>query len=641
MSEPMISLSVNGAVLDCDVCRAGETLHFTARVPKSLGALHGTLRVYCDDTNETLRYAMQPDGDTGFYADIKASEFCRRDKYSALCYYCVELDCPCEGAKSEGMTPPTQRVFLCKTPDGFTPILRYEDYDIHSFQLLVIPDDADTPHGVRGGLMYQVFVDRFYSGDETSPKPALREHAVKNDDWYEGIPEHASVQGGHIENNEFFGGTLWGVRDKLDYFVSLGVTVLYLSPVFRAYSNHKYDTGDYETVDEMFGGSEAFKALLDAARVRGIRVICDGVFNHTGDDSRYFNKKGRYDSLGAYQSKASPYYPWYKFTDYPEDYKSWWGIKILPALDSSNREYIDYICGDGGILAKWMRFGVGGWRLDVADELDDAFLCALRTRVKKEDADAPIWGEVWEDATTKFAYGNRRRYFRGAQLDSVMNYPFRTAILNFVKYGASEAFGAAVESIVRHYPKHATAMLMNHIGTHDTQRAITVLAGKEPHGYDNDTLATMRLTEEEYARGVGYLSLAVLLQFSLPGIPCIYYGDEAGMQGYHDPFNRRPYPWGREDQNLLSFYRILGLARARYRTLFADGRFVPITMQNGVVAYRRETEEEVLYVAVNRGNVPYTLCVDGKWSNILTNKSGKGDVTLAPNDGVWLYVDRR
>ncbi len=641
MTEPVISLSVNGAVLDCDVCRVDDTVHFSACVSKELGALRGTLRVYCDDTKEILHYAMKPDKNGGFSADVRASEFCRREKHSALCYYCVELDCLCEGERREDTVCPTRRVFLCKSPNCFTPILRYEDVDIHSFQLLVIPREADTPHSVRGGLMYQVFIDRFYQGDASSPKPPLRENAVRNDDWYEGIPEHATVQGGHIENNEFFGGTLWGVRDKLDYFVSLGVTVLYLSPVFRAYSNHKYDTGDYESVDEMFGGDEALKALLDAARMRGIRVICDGVFNHTGDDSRYFNKKGRYDSLGAYQSQDSPYYPWYKFTNYPEEYASWWGIKILPAVDSSNRAYIDYICGEDGILAKWMRFGVGGWRLDVADELNDTFLCALRERVKKEDPEAPIWGEVWEDATTKFAYEKRRRYFRGTQLDSVMNYPFRTAILNFVKYGSSEAFGAAVESITKHYPKHATAMLMNHIGTHDTPRAITVLAGKEAGGYDNETLAHMRMTEEEYARGVTYLSLAVLLQFSLPGIPCIYYGDEAGMQGYHDPFNRRPYPWGREDGTLLSLYRTLGMARAKYRALFAEGQYVPITMQNGVVAYLRKTDEEALYVAVNRGNTPYTLRVDGAWNNILTKENGKGDIMLAPNAGVWLYTECR
>lgn len=640
MTEATISLSVNGAPLDCDVCRFGQTVTFSAGVSREPDALRGVLRVYCDDTGEILRFPMRTDGRGRFEVDIDASSLCKDGIHSALCYYCVELDIMCE-ERCEEVICPTYKMLLCKDEDSFLPALRKEEEGIHSFQLLVIPDDADTPHGVRGGLMYHVFVDRFYGGDEGSPKPALRENAVCNDDWYEGIPEHPPVRGGHLENNEFFGGTLWGVRDKLDYLASLGVTVLYLSPVFRAYSNHKYDTGDYESVDEMFGGDEALKSLLEAARVRGIRVICDGVFNHTGDDSRYFNKRGRYDSLGAYQSKASPYYPWYKFTNHPDEYASWWGIGTLPAVDSSNRDYIDYICGKGGILEKWMHLGVGGWRLDVADELDNSFLDALHTRVKSIDAEAPIWGEVWEDATTKFAYGHRRRYFRGGQLDSVMNYPFRTAILDFIKYGSAEAFWAAVESILRHYPAHAAAMLMNHIGTHDTPRAITVLAGKDPVGYDNEALAHLRLDEEEYARGVKYLSLAVLLQFSLPGIPCIYYGDEAGMQGYHDPFNRRPYPWGREDAGLLSLYRTLGMARLRHRALFAEGRFSLIKAEGGVVAYRRETNDAVLYVAVNRGGEPYTLKTEGAWQNILTKKNGKGEVTLAPDEGVWLYSECR
>lgn len=641
MIRSEISLSVNGAVLDCDVCRAGDTLTVSASVPLELEALRGVLRVYCDDTGEVLHLAMKTDGNGRFGVDVKASELCRSCADSALCYYCIELDCKSDEAPSEEVILPTRRLLLCKSPDSHAPVLCEENEGIHSFQLLVIPDGADTPHGVRGGVMYHIFVDRFYQGDEGSPRPTLRDNAVRNDDWYEGIPEHPSVRGGHLENNEFFGGTLWGVRDKLDHLASLGVTVLYLSPVFRAYSNHKYDTGDYETVDEMFGGDEALKALIEAAKVRGIRVICDGVFNHTGDDSRYFNKRGRYDALGAYQSKSSPYYPWYKFTDHPNKYASWWGIGTLPAVDSSNPDYIDYICGEDGILAKWMRLGVGGWRLDVADELDNAFLDALYARVKKEDPDAPIWGEVWEDATTKFAYGKRRRYFRGGQLDSVMNYPFRTAILDFVKYGSAEAFGSSVEDILKHYPKHATAMLMNHIGTHDTPRAITVLAGKDPQGYDNEALAHMRMTKEEYTRGVRYLSLAVLLQFSLPGIPCIYYGDEAGMQGYHDPFNRRPYPWGREDETLLSLYRTLGMTRMRHRELFANGSFVPISMGKSAVAYARENEKEELYVAINRSAEPYTLKISGAWQNILTKKHGQGDVTVAPDEGVWLYVDRR
>ncbi len=475
--------------------------------------------------------------------------------------------------------------------------------DAPAEQITVYGEDYDTPAWITGGIMYHIFVDRFSRGGEVP----CRADAVLEPDWDGGIPEFAEVRGGKLKNNTFFGGTLWGVAEKMDYIADLGVRCIYLSPVFESNSNHKYDTGDYLRVDEMFGGDEALREVIARAKARGIRVILDGVFNHTGDDSRYFNRRGNYPPEGASDSPDSPYYPWYTFHSYPDRYRCWWDIDILPAVRSDNEDYRRFICGE--VVRKWGEMGIGGWRLDVADELAPVFLEDFRRAVKEVDPDGVIYGEVWEDASNKIAYSDRRRYFRGKQLDSVMNYPLREAMIAFVRDGDGCFLRDTVLTLAHNYPPQVLRMLMNSLGTHDTERILNVLAGKCGDDYTNRELSTLRLTADERALGLARLRCAYAALICLPGVPCVYYGDEAGMEGWRDPFNRLPYPWGREDADLLAHYRKLGALRAESSAL-AEGEITFLDAGEGHILFTRSAPDETLICAVNVGNCGYGFDLD-------------------------------
>ncbi|MBR6709515.1 MAG: glycoside hydrolase family 13 protein [Clostridia bacterium] len=476
-------------------------------------------------------------------------------------------------------------------------------------QITVFTSDFQTPTWIRGGVMYHIFVDRFSRGGEVPCRPDAR----LEPDWESGVPEYAEVRGGRVENTTFFGGTLWGVAERMAYIASLGTRCIYLSPVFEARSNHKYDTGDYLQVDEMFGGEEALRAVIDRAAAYGIRVILDGVFNHTGDDSRYFNRYGHYPPEGACDSTASPYYPWYSFDHYPDAYRAWWDIDILPAVRSDRADYRSFICE--AVVPKWHALGIGGWRLDVADELAPVFLEDFRRAVKSADDDGIIFGEVWEDASNKIAYDQRRRYFHGQQLDGVMNYPLREAIVAFVRDGDSRMLCDTVMTQVHNYPPQVLRVLMNHLGTHDTERILNVLAGVSGEAYRNAELASLCLTPEQRALGLARLRCAYVTVACLPGIPCIYYGDEAGMEGWRDPFNRLPFPWGREDADLLAHYRQLGQFRAESRVL-AEGDIRFIEADKGSVLFSRYLDGEALLIAVNVGAEPYSFSVTNCCSDV-------------------------
>lgn len=617
---PMTVTDGSGAVCRAAVCRFGDMLTFSVPLQPVFEAQDGRMRLFRDDDGAVLWLGMTVDADGVWSVTVRAAEVCAPEEQSGLFYFRFEFDTR------------YGHLIYAKADGDFHPVYKWKDENVHAFQWTVTEDGYRTPDSFAGGIMYHVFVDRF-SKSEQFPEMPRRTDAEYNDDWYHGIPQHAKYPGGQVENNEFFGGNLWGVAEKLPYLQSLGVTVLYLSPIFCAYSNHKYDTGDYETVDASFGGDAAFAHLLGAAAECGIRIICDGVFNHTGDDSRYFNRYGKYDSLGAYQSKESPYFPWYRFRSYPDEYDCWWGVKVLPALYSGNSAFRDYICGENGILHKWMRMGVSGWRLDVADELDDSFLCDLRRRVKAENADGIVYGEVWEDASNKIAYDRRRRYFRGGQLDSVMNYPFRDGILAFVRDGDADALAHVVHMVLRHYPAGCTHLLMNLLGTHDTERIISALAAEPCGDRDNDELALAHMTEEERTRGRCLVCLASVLQFTLPGIPCIYYGDEVGMEGYRDPLNRRPFPWGREDKVLLTHYRRLAAIRREHR-VFACGETDIIRAEDRVFDFVRSCDGEALRICVNRSDRSYSI--DGTYIDLLTGDTWSGSVSVDPDTAVIL-----
>ena len=477
------------------------------------------------------------------------------------------------------------------------------------WQLTVYDKNFHTPEWLKGGIIYQIFPDRFaFSGTKKQNVPSDRVLRTDRD----GDPYWIPTAEGKVLNNDYFGGDLKGIEQKLGYLKSLGVTCIYLNPIFEAQSNHRYDTADYEKIDPMLGTERDFKSLCQSAEKLGIKIMLDGVFSHTGDDSKYFNRYSRYDSIGAYQSENSPYYNWYKFNKWPDDYESWWGIKILPEVNEDNPDFIEYITGKNGIARKWLRLGASGWRLDVADELPDEFLDEFRKAVKEEKNDCLVLGEVWEDASNKSSYGKLRRYLLGEQLDSVMNYPFAGAVIDFIRDANAELFASRVMSIVENYPKEVLDVLMNHISTHDTMRAITALAGESCAYRDRRWQSTHSLDEKEYRYGMKLLMAASAMQFALPGVPTIYYGDEAGMQGYKDPFNRRCYPWGKENEELVEWYKKLGEIRSK-NSVFKDGKFEILSAVAGCVAFSRKNDDEAILVISSSNPHPITYYVKSEW----------------------------
>lgn len=433
---------------------------------------------------------------------------------------------------------------------------RIYDYPPDSYQITVHRKDYRTPEWFKDSVMYQIFVDRFCNGNADGSINPKKGEIVLHKNWDE-IPEYGGV---NYKANDFFGGNLKGITKKLPYLKGLGISVLYLNPIFEAYSNHKYDTGDYTKIDPMFGTMEDFRELCGTAKENGISIILDGVFNHTGSDSVYFNREGNYGSVGACQSEDSKYYPWYRFSDHPEEYECWWGFKTLPNVNELEESFENFIVFDkDSIVKRWIREGAAGWRLDVADELPEQFIKDIRSEVKKLDSDAVIIGEVWEDASNKVSYGEMRSYLLGDELDSVMNYPFRSILLSFLHGGIDgDRFKQEIYSLYENYPKETFYALMNLVGSHDRARIKTVL-GEAPVEYNLslDEIAHYRLPEERDRVADRKLRLASAVQMTFPGVPCIYYGDEAGMQGYKDPFNRGTYPWGHEDQALVRWYREL------------------------------------------------------------------------------------
>ena len=487
--------------------------------------------------------------------------------------------------------------------------------DGKDFQQTVYDKSFTTPDWLKGGIIYQIFPDRFYFSGES--KKGVRKSRVFRK-WGE-EPFWKEEQMNGTWNNDYFCGDLKGIEQKLPYLADLCVSCIYLNPIFEANSNHRYDTADYEKIDPLLGNLADFKSLCKKAKEEyGISIILDGVFSHTGCDSKYFNLYSNYKSVGAYNSKESPYYQWYKFTEYPDEYKSWWGIKLLPEIVEENEEYREYMCGEKGIVRRWLKAGARGWRLDVADELPDVFLDDLRKAAKAEKKDAVIIGEVWEEATTKEAYGERRRYFLGEQLDSVMNYPFADAILNFIRLKNADAFLDGVMSIIEKYPPEALNLLMNHIGTHDTERAITRLAGESPEGYGRQwQFEHNKLSDYDYLLGVSMLKRAAILQFTLPGVPSIYYGDEIGMQGMKDPFNRECMAWDKPNEELLRWYKRLGEIRRGCKA-FEKGEFVPVYVSHQTIAYKRVDENSEVLVALNLDSETVSIDLPPEWENCYT-----------------------
>ena len=496
---------------------------------------------------------------------------------------------------------------------------------INAFLLTVYSEDYVTPEWFKGGVMYQIFPDRFCK--ECSMPDIIGR--IQRKDWG-GIPSYRPNEKGKVLNNDFFGGNLKGIQSKLPYLKTLGITAIYLNPIFEAASNHRYDTSDYLKIDPFLGNEEDLRELVEAAKIQGIRLILDGVFNHTGDNSVYFNKYGNYPSVGAYQSKDSPYYTWYSFQEFPDKYSSWWGIDILPEVNEKSEDYQNFIFNKGGVLKKWLSFGIGGYRLDVADELPDFFLKKLRKSVKEEDSDAIIIGEVWEDASNKIAYSERREYLQGYELDSVMNYPLKDAIISYMQTGNAAELLNSIRILLNHYPKQTLDCLMNILGTHDTARILTVLGGIYCNNKEEMAAESAYLSENEKNRAIEKLKMAAVLQYTLPGVPCLYYGDENGMEGHIDPFCRRCFDWEHLNEDLIGFYAKLGEIREKYREIFKDGKFQDVIVNESLIFYKRIKNNKSIYIYANNSSSIYQLNIHEIYFDCLKNEKLEDKIVIKP-----------
>jgi glycosidase len=575
----------------------GTNIHLTIRVPRDLHCSYAELAIKHDDEYNWEYYKM-------FWFGMHNDDY---DKWE--CDFTPENI----GLYWHGFRLRTKYGDRYIVPTDVDSKSAISDTPGRAWQITCYKKGFKTPEWPVGGVMYQIFPDRFFFSGEK--KDVGRNDITIMDDWY-GLPQWQPNENGEITNTDFFQGDLKGITQKLSYLKDLGVTCIYLNPISKAYSNHRYDTGDYGQVDPMLGTEEDFVTLCNEAAKMGIHVINDGVYSHTGSDSKYFNKRGTYGNGGAYRDKNSPYFSWYKFNNWPEQYNSWWGFDTLPEVHEEDPSFNEYINGENGIIRKWMRLGNSGWRLDVADELPDVFIENLRKSVKAENPNAIVIGEVWEDASNKQSYGARRKFLLGEQLDSVMNYVFRNAILDFCRGVDSKYVMDNILTLLENYPKPVIRVLMNLLSTHDTERFLTMVAGEPLNGRDRQWQANTKLSKEAKEYGIKLMKIASGIQYTLPGFPCVYYGDEAGMEGYKDPFNRCGYPWGHENQELIQWHKDLGELRSSISALW-DGDFQNVYSKGNVLSYLRHDRESGIYCAFNMGEVDIIMDIpsvlyDGK-----------------------------
>lgn len=577
--------------------RGGEEL-FLRMILEGEPSCRRIRAVFRYDTGETeMGYLLQEGESQAFSGLIQLQTV-------GLCFYRFEAE------KEDGS------LLFIGTPDGVHATIG--DW-LPEWRLTVYEREFETPEELAGGIWYQIFPDRFCKGETAPPRPA-KGPRIYHENWAERpyfVQDRPDFKG-----NDFFGGNLAGIREKLPYLKELGVDLLYLNPIFESGENHRYSTADYEQVDPLLGEVSDFEALCREAEREGIRIVLDGVFSHTGANSRYFNREGLYPDQGAYQSVDSPYYHWYHFMDYPQKYDCWWGFDSLPCVNELAPDFMEYINGHDGIARLWMERGAFGWRLDVADELPDGFLEAFRHRVKETKEKSIIIGEVWENAVEKVSYGARRRFLLGRQCDTVMNYPWLEATVALLKGGKTEDFYHAVMDIMESYPPPALRCLMNILSTHDTARILNRLGADfiPPREFQADNY----LSAEQRKKGTELLKKAAFLQFSLPGIPCIFYGDELAMEGYGDPYCRGTYPWDGGDREMLDFYRALAKVRTAHRREFA-GTCTFEVFEEQVLVFDRGS----IRVVMNLSDRP--LPVEG--TPLLTEQYQEG--TLLPGGFGW------
>jgi cyclomaltodextrinase len=463
----------------------------------------------------------------------------------------------------------------------------------------------ETPEWVRDAIFYQIFPDRF----------ACSERVLK--------PSNLEPWDSPCTSRGFKGGDLLGVVERLDYLQDLGVTAIYFNPIFQSTANHRYHPHDYYQVDPLLGGNQAFRILLEEAHRRGMRVVLDGVFNHA---SRGFFQFSHIVENGP----ASPYVDWFIVKEFPlrpyhapkgqQGYEAWWDLPALPKLNVVTPAVREFLWD---VARYWIEFGVDGWRLDVPAEIDDdEFWQEFRRRVRAANPDAYIVGEIWHEA---------HRWLQGDQFDAVMNYLFTRACLGYFVgdnllrseaakcgYGQIDtlddrAFADEIQRLLGLYARPVTEVQYNLLGSHDTPRFKTLARG--------DSSA---------------YRLATLFLMTHPGAPAIYYGDEIGMEGGHDPGCRRGFPWDQDrwDQDLLAYVqRCIALRKAH--PALRRGDFTWLFVGHGVVAYGRRLESETLLVVLNNGHhwVTVSVPVEGYLDDGILLRDAWGDAAATVSQG--------
>lgn len=496
-----------------------------------------------------------------------------------------------------------------------------------AFQLTVYDADFMPASWFPGSVMYQIFPDRYRRSNDDTAQKGLDYHRAKGRSVYEhkswsAKPLYKPLPGQSVYNPcDYFGGTLKGIEQSLDYIAALGTDVIYLNPVFEAASNHRYNTADYHRIDPVLGNEDDLKSLCDKAAKLGIRIMLDGVFSHTGSDSIYFNRERAYDTTGAANSPESPYFSWYSFEEYPNKYRCWWGFKTLPEVNEHDPSWQEYVVtGDDSVIRHWLKAGVKGYRLDVADELPDDVLELMYSAARETDPDAVMLGEVWEDATTKYSYGAKRRYALGGRLDSVTNYPFRNAVISFMtgKTDSDDLKDFLVDQAVN-YPPPMHHSLTNVLSSHDVSRIRTALSSPiDPHNLTREQQATFVISDSQNRKGAFRQRLAAALQFSVPGVPCVYYGDEKGMNGFLDPFNREPFHDGPYElvgdySKFSQLRRSSDAMRSGHTVYYApdpDCLAVLRYVTGGRDALGREAQDGIFLVVVNRSAISNHFVLD-------------------------------
>ena len=477
---------------------------------------------------------------------------------------------------------------------------------IRRFRQTIYATDFKVPDWASDIVYYYIFPDRFRNGEpRNDPQPGFaryHEGTVElHKDWLDKPWRPGSGDGSDATyNNDFFGGDLQGIIDKLDYIQDLGANTLYLTPVFKAASNHKYDTADYKTIDPGFGSDEDLVRLTSEAARRGMRVLLDTSLNHSGSDSIYFDRFGNHKSAGAFEGGRiradSPYASWYTFDAKQarpdKQYKGWVGVSDLPELNKAAPSFRHYAYGAADSVMKlWLDRGASGWRMDVAPWVPDDFWREWRSAIKQHRADALTVAETWFDAS---------KYFLGDMFDSTMNYIFRNTVLEYAAGGKASDLYRNIELMREAYPPQSFYALMNLLSTHDQARSLHYLGWQS----DKDAPAVIARAKQRF-------KLALFFQMSFPGAPAVYYGDEVGVTGGDDPYNRAPYPWadrgGQPDTELLAEVKRLIKLRKDNPVLRRGSIDAPLLLDDHVIVLGRKLDKQVAISASNNSEAPQTV----------------------------------